>query len=62
MGREWLCLCKDGVTQAKGCTAGRTTAETALSLHRQKAPSNSVPQGEQTGMEAEEKQDAVSWL
>lgn len=45
---------------SEGCTAGRTAAETALSVHRQKAPSNSVPQGEQTGMEAEEKQDAVS--
>lgn len=62
MGCEWLCLWKDPVTQAKGCTAGRTAAQAAVSFHGQKAPSNSVPQGEETGMEAEEKQDAVSWL
>lgn len=49
-------------TKRKGCTAGRTTAATALILRRQNAPSNSVPQGEETGMEAEEKQDSASWL
>lgn len=61
MGCEWLCLCKDGVTQAKAAQpAGPLQKQ--QSVHWQKAPSNSVPQGEQTGMEAEEKQDAVSWL
>lgn len=50
----------DPVTQAKDRMPGRATIETALIIRRQKAPSNSIPQGEETGMEVEENQDAVS--
>lgn len=50
----------DPVTQVKDRMPGRATIETALIIRRQKAPSNSSPQGEETGMEVEENQDAVS--